>query len=116
MRQQLQTYTARATVALLRAGEGFDVQLLQWPGGSVIAALVWAGAKARRAVRLAMRLNGRSRKPRAWKMWRALREVHNAVSGFDPSRRARFFSARVHPNSRRARSVASDSGCLHCSR
>jgi hypothetical protein len=99
MREQLQTYTAWATVALLRAGEGFDVQLLQWPGGSVIAALVWAGARARRAVRLAMRLGSRWRKP-----------------GFDPSRRARVFSARVHPDGRSERSVASDDGCLHCSR
>ena len=116
MKQLLQSYTAWATVALLRAGEDFDVQLLQWPGGSVIAALVWAGARARRAVRLAMRLGSRWTKPRAWKIWRAVREVHNALSGFDPSRRARFFSARVHSDGRSARSVASGDGCLHCSR
>jgi hypothetical protein len=116
MRQQLQSYTAWATVALLRAGEDFDVQLLQWPGGSVLAALVWAGARATLAIRLAMRLGGTWRKPRAWKIWRALREVHNGASGFDPSRRARFFSLGLHPDGRRARSMASGERCLHCSR
>jgi len=115
MKQLLQSYTAWATVALLRAGEDFDVQLLQWPGGSVIAAVLWAGVRMRVAVRYAMRLGGSWRKPRTWKLWRAAREVHNSMSRFDPACRARFFAAVLHPDSRRGRSIASGERCLNCS-
>jgi hypothetical protein len=116
MKQLLQSYTAWATVALLRAGEDFDVQLLQWPGGSVIAAVLWAGARVRIAVRFAMRLGGARRPLRTWKLWRAARAAHNEVSGLDPLRRARFFAAGLRPDGRSARSIASGERCLHGSR
>ena len=50
--------------ALLRVGEDFDVELLQWPGGSLIATGLWAGARARVAVRTVARLGGAWRKAR----------------------------------------------------
>jgi len=67
MRQQLQWYAAWVIAALLRVGEDFDVDLLQWPGGSLIATGLWAGAKARVAVRSVARLRGTWRKARAVK-------------------------------------------------
>jgi hypothetical protein len=102
MRQQLQWYVAWVTVALLRAGEDFDVELLQWPGGSLIAAVFWAGARARMAVRAAARLGDAWRKPYLGTRW-----LQDAAS---------YFTAGLNPKRRRTRSIPLRERCLRCSR
>ena len=51
MMQQLETYAARLAVRLQNAGADVNPEILQLPGGSVIATLLWLYAKGSDAFR-----------------------------------------------------------------
>jgi hypothetical protein len=97
--RQLQGYAAWA---LLRVGADFDVELLLWPGGSLIAALLWAGAGVGAALRAAARLGATWSKPQAGKKW-----LQNAL---------RYGAAGLNAKRRRARAVRPRERCLGCGR
>jgi hypothetical protein len=99
MRQQLQGYAAWA---LLRVGADFDVELLQWPGGSLIASALWAGAGVRAAIRAAARRSGTRTKLHAGKKW-LQNAARHVVAAFNPKRRG---TRAIRPRER----------CLGCSR
>ena len=51
MKEQIETYAARIAVKLQGVGADMDPELLQLPGGSVIATLLWLYAKGAVAFR-----------------------------------------------------------------
>jgi hypothetical protein len=51
MKEQIESYAARIAVRIQNAGADLDPDLLQLPGGSVIATLLWLYAKGAVAFR-----------------------------------------------------------------
>jgi hypothetical protein len=51
MKEQLESYAARIAVQIQHVGADVDPEILQLPGGSVIATLLWLYAKGAGAFR-----------------------------------------------------------------
>lgn len=51
MKDQIESYAARLAFRIQSAGADWDPEILQLPGGSVIAALLWLYTKASVALR-----------------------------------------------------------------
>ncbi|MDP8983637.1 MAG: hypothetical protein M3N97_01110 [Pseudomonadota bacterium] len=51
MKEQLHSYTGRIAACLQSASADMDPEILQLPGGSLIAALLWLYAKSAGALR-----------------------------------------------------------------
>ncbi len=51
MKEQLHSYAARLAARLQNVGANVDPELLQLPGGSIIATLLWIYTKSASAIR-----------------------------------------------------------------
>ena len=66
MRIHLEGYAGWVTAAFQPLGLNFDPELLLWPGGSMIATVLWVYAMAKTiALRFGLRLGAKSRQARS---------------------------------------------------